>query len=131
MVEPILIIGGGIGGLTAALALLRQGLPVQVYEQARSVGDVGAGLSLGSTSTRGLSSLGLLDSLKETADHSRCLRRIEMSRWAPDRNVTTGQVRGAGGRGALPSRRARPLPSTPPLKLRLCFPSAPVGARGT
>jgi salicylate hydroxylase len=40
------VIGGGIGGLTAALALLRQGADVQVFEQARVLGEVGAGLTL-------------------------------------------------------------------------------------
>jgi salicylate hydroxylase len=41
-----IVIGGGIGGLTAALALLRQGIDVQVFEQARQLGEVGAGLTL-------------------------------------------------------------------------------------
>jgi salicylate hydroxylase len=40
------IIGAGIGGLAAALALLREGADVQVYEQASVLGEVGAGLTL-------------------------------------------------------------------------------------
>ncbi len=67
-VAPILIIGGGIAGLTAALALLRRGMPVSVYEQAASVGDVGAGISLGATATRGLVALGLQAALNREAD---------------------------------------------------------------
>ncbi len=40
------VIGGGIGGLAAALALLREGADVHVYEQSAAFGEVGAGLTL-------------------------------------------------------------------------------------
>ena len=40
----IAIVGGGIGGLFAANALLAQGLQVSVYEQAPALGEVGAGV---------------------------------------------------------------------------------------
>lgn len=40
----VAIIGGGIGGLTAALVLRRAGFAVKVYEQARGLVEVGAGL---------------------------------------------------------------------------------------
>jgi len=65
---PALIIGGGIAGLTTALALLRRGIPVAVYEQAGAVGDVGAGISLGPTASRGLYALGLRAALERDAD---------------------------------------------------------------
>src|SRR5438128_1383474 len=42
----ILIIGAGIGGLTAALALLRDGHEVEVYEQAPALGELGAGVQI-------------------------------------------------------------------------------------
>jgi 2-polyprenyl-6-methoxyphenol hydroxylase-like FAD-dependent oxidoreductase len=42
----IAVIGGGIGGLAAALALGRAGFDVGVYEQAREVREVGAGIQL-------------------------------------------------------------------------------------
>ncbi|MDM0032037.1 FAD-dependent monooxygenase [Variovorax sp. J22P271] len=57
--KPILIAGGGIGGLTAALALLRQGREVLVFEQAAQLGEVGAGLQLSANATRALHLLGL------------------------------------------------------------------------
>ncbi len=41
-----IVIGGGIGGLAAALALLRAGADAQVFEQAPVLGEVGAGLTL-------------------------------------------------------------------------------------
>ena len=45
--RPILVAGGGIGGLAAALALGRKGHDVRLLEQADEFGEVGAGLQLG------------------------------------------------------------------------------------
>src|SRR6202012_5752632 len=44
---PVLIVGGGIGGLAAALALARKGIPSQVIEQAPEFKEIGAGIQLG------------------------------------------------------------------------------------
>src|SRR5215831_9626227 len=55
----ILIAGGGIGGLTAALALLRRGFDVDVYEQAPELKEVGAGVQISANGTRTLHALGL------------------------------------------------------------------------
>lgn len=55
----IAIVGGGIGGLTAALALRRAGFRATVYEQAPRLAEVGAGLSLSPTAAHGLNYLGL------------------------------------------------------------------------
>jgi salicylate hydroxylase len=55
----VAVLGGGIGGLTAALALWRRGLNVQVYEQAHEFVEVGAGVSLGPNALRLLDRLGL------------------------------------------------------------------------
>ncbi len=60
----VLIAGAGIGGLTAALALLRSGIDVEVYEQARELREVGAGVQLAANGTRVLYALGLGDELK-------------------------------------------------------------------
>jgi salicylate hydroxylase len=57
--RPAAIIGAGLGGLTAALALQRAGWPVRVYEQAEVLGEVGAGISISPGSGRALASLGL------------------------------------------------------------------------
>ena len=42
----VALIGGGIGGTAAALSLLHAGLDVQVYEQARELREVGAGIQI-------------------------------------------------------------------------------------
>lgn len=60
----ILITGAGIGGLTAALSLLRRGFPVQVFEQAPILGEVGAGLQIASDGSRVLIALGLQDAME-------------------------------------------------------------------
>ncbi|MYT74083.1 NAD(P)-binding protein [Streptomyces sp. SID8367] len=57
----MLIVGGGIGGLGAALALSRQGLAVRLLERAPAFGEVGAGLQLAPNCTRILDDYGLLD----------------------------------------------------------------------
>jgi salicylate hydroxylase len=55
----IAVIGGGIGGLTAALALLRRGIDVDVYEQSTELKEVGAGIHISANGTRVLDALGL------------------------------------------------------------------------
>jgi len=60
----ILIAGAGIGGLTAALALLRNGIDVELYEQAAELKEVGAGVQLAANGTRVLHALGVGEELK-------------------------------------------------------------------
>jgi salicylate hydroxylase len=55
----IAVVGGGIGGLTAALALIQRGIEVDVYEQAPELKELGAGVQISSNGTRVLSALGL------------------------------------------------------------------------
>jgi salicylate hydroxylase len=60
MAQPrIVIVGGGIGGLFAANALIAHGLLVSVYEQAPALGEIGAGVFLTPNSVRHLQRLGL------------------------------------------------------------------------
>lgn len=59
----ILIAGGGIGGLTTALALLREGYAVEIFEGARSWGNVGAGVTLAPNAMLGFAHLGICDAI--------------------------------------------------------------------
>ena len=56
---PVLVVGGGIGGLATALALSRKGIPVQVLEQAPEFKEIGAGIQLGPNVFRMFELLGL------------------------------------------------------------------------
>ena len=57
--EPFLVVGGGIGGLAAALALVRQGYRVKVLEQAAEIGEIGAGIQLGPNAFHAFDALGV------------------------------------------------------------------------
>ncbi|OGA26075.1 MAG: monooxygenase [Betaproteobacteria bacterium RIFCSPLOWO2_02_FULL_67_26] len=63
----VLIAGGGIGGLAAALALLKRGIDVEVYEQASELREVGAGVQLSANAIRVLHELGVHDALRALA----------------------------------------------------------------
>lgn len=62
-----LVVGGGIAGLGAGLALARAGAKVTVVEQAPELAEVGAGLQLGPNATRLLDSWGLLERVRVNA----------------------------------------------------------------
>ena len=64
---PILIIGGGIGGLTLALALGQQNIPCLLLEQRETFSEIGAGLQLSPNAVRRLDELGLMTQLKIAA----------------------------------------------------------------
>ncbi|MGC2199785.1 MAG: FAD-dependent monooxygenase [Stellaceae bacterium] len=63
MTLRIAVIGGGIGGLTAAVALRQAGFEVDVYEQAPELTEVGGGINMAPNATRVLRRLGLAEGL--------------------------------------------------------------------
>ena len=65
--KEILIAGGGIGGLAAALALARKGRKVRVLEKAAEFGEIGYGIQMGPNVARMLERLGVLESLEPTS----------------------------------------------------------------
>jgi 2-polyprenyl-6-methoxyphenol hydroxylase-like FAD-dependent oxidoreductase len=87
----VIIIGAGIGGLAAALALQRAGVHVRLYEQSPTLGEVGAGLSISPNGALGLKSLGVFDEFRDVA-------------FAPDEQVVrhykTARVLATVSRGA-------------------------------
>jgi salicylate hydroxylase len=60
----VIVVGGGIGGLSAAFALARKGRSVRVLERSAEFGEVGAGIQVAPNCTRILNSYGLLDEAK-------------------------------------------------------------------
>jgi salicylate hydroxylase len=85
----VAIIGGGIGGLTAARALCQRGIEVALYESAPELREIGAGVALGPNAMKVLRSLGLEDDVRAIAG------RWE---WALTRNGKTGRVISRTGR---------------------------------
>ncbi|MCM8735827.1 3-hydroxybenzoate 6-monooxygenase [Azospirillum sp. A1-3] len=64
---PVLVAGGGIGGLAAALALVRRSFKVQVFEQAPEIGEIGAGIQLGPNAFHAFDALGVGDKARSRA----------------------------------------------------------------
>ncbi len=65
----VFVVGAGIGGLAAALALLRAGQRVRLYEQVAELGEVGAGLSITPNAGKALIAIGLGPELERIGSH--------------------------------------------------------------
>jgi len=85
----VAIIGGGIGGLTAANALSRSGIETAVYEAAAELKEIGAGVALHANAMRVLRAIGVEDGVREVAGRSQ---------WQVMRNWKTGRVIGKTSR---------------------------------
>ncbi len=91
--KNVAVIGAGIGGLAAALAMAQRGAKVQVFEQAETLGEVGAGLQISANGIAVLQALGLdpiaknsgnMPSVVELCDHKsgRVITRLPQNRQA-------------------------------------------------
>ena len=89
----VVIVGGGIGGLFAANALIAHGLHVTVHEQASALGEIGAGVFV-------------------TPNAVRHLERVGLARPSSDGARASGRVRTTSGTTGRRSRRSRS--PTPP-----------------
>lgn len=63
----VLIIGAGLGGLTAGIALAQRGFEVELFEQAARLQEVGAGLTVSHSAQRAFASIGVLDDVLQRA----------------------------------------------------------------
>ena len=63
----VAIIGGGIGGIAAALAFHQRGIEAQVYEQSAELKEIGAGLNLSPNAMKALRTLGLENEILDVA----------------------------------------------------------------
>jgi salicylate hydroxylase len=82
--NSIAVIGGGIGGLAAALSLLRAGFDVHVYEQAGAMREVGAGIQISPNASRILNRLGIAD---ESATRGVKPLTLHQRRWDDGRTL--------------------------------------------
>lgn len=86
------MIGGGIGGLAAALVLSRAGQQLELFEKASAFTEIGAGIQLGPNVTRILQGWGLTDALRAYAFAPDCLQV---------RSATSGQILGELALGSM------------------------------
>jgi salicylate hydroxylase len=70
---PVVVAGGGIGGLAAALALVRRGFEVVVLEQAPEIGEIGAGIQLGPNAFSAFDALGVGEAARRRAVYTDCM----------------------------------------------------------
>ncbi|MFO7854518.1 MAG: FAD-dependent monooxygenase [Paracoccaceae bacterium] len=113
----IVVVGAGIGGLAASLALAREGHAVSVVERARALGEVGAGLQLSPNAMRAVDALGIGAMVREFASRTEAVElrlaglgarvhRLELgaaaeARWgAPYLHVHRADLHGGLRRGA-------------------------------
>ena len=111
----VVLAGGGVGGMTAALALLQRGVQVTVLEQARELTEVGAGIQISPNGNRALDHLGVFEALRARSCDP---VRKEFRLWNTGRPVADVRPRPDGG-GAV----RLPLPHGVP-------PRPAQGARG-
>jgi len=88
--RPILIVGGGLGGLTAALAVARHGQAVRVLEGAPSFGAIGYGIQFGPNVFHVLDRIGVGDAVLEKADSPPAVLMIDALNGKEVTRVPTG-----------------------------------------
>ena len=103
----VAVVGGGIGGLTLAIALEQRGVPVTVFEQAPEFREIGAGVALSANATRHLRRLGLGDALDDVSVEPSAL---VVRRW-DDGAVIASHPMGARGVRRAVLRRAPRRPA--------------------
>ncbi len=95
--DPVVIAGGGIGGLTAALALAKQGIASRILERRPQFSEAGAGIQLGPNASRLLQALGVAGALQPSLAlpealtvhdgvSGRDLTRLPLGHWIAERH---------------------------------------------
>jgi 3-hydroxybenzoate 6-monooxygenase len=89
---PVLVAGGGIGGLAAALALVRQGFAVTVLEQSPEIGEIGAGIQLGPNAFHAFDALGVGDKARSRSVFTDCMVMHDAIDEAQVGRIPTGEA---------------------------------------
>ncbi|MDM0036082.1 3-hydroxybenzoate 6-monooxygenase [Variovorax sp. J22P271] len=88
----VLLVGGGIGGMAAALALARLGLGVDLLEQSAAIGEIGAGLQLGPNAFAALDALGVGEAVRRSAVFSERLVMMDAVDCSEVASVPVGEA---------------------------------------
>jgi salicylate hydroxylase len=105
-VRKIIIVGAGIGGLAAALALQRRGFRVVVYERAQEIREIGAGLIVTSNARRALHNLGVDKALEAASSCAPVHHLCNYATGAIERAVRNEQILREYGMATLQVHRA-------------------------
>ena len=90
--RPIIVAGGGIGGMAAALALSRQGFAVKVLEQASQIGEIGAGIQLGPNAFSAFDALGVGEQARSLAVYTERLVLMDAVDESEIASVSVGEA---------------------------------------
>jgi 2-polyprenyl-6-methoxyphenol hydroxylase-like FAD-dependent oxidoreductase len=90
--SPVLVVGGGIGGLAAALALAREGCHVKVLEQATTIAEIGAGVQFGPNAFAAFDSLGLGERTRSHAVYTDHMMMIDAVDGKPVADIPVGDA---------------------------------------
>src|ERR1700754_5082351 len=88
----LILVGGGIGGMSAALALARLGASVDVLEQSATIGEIGAGLQLGPNAFAALDALGVGENVRRAAVFVDALTMLDAIDCSVVASVPTGDA---------------------------------------
>jgi 2-polyprenyl-6-methoxyphenol hydroxylase-like FAD-dependent oxidoreductase len=94
----VVIIGGGIGGLTAAVAMWQRNIEIEIYEQSAQIGEIGAGVALSPNAIKAYRALGLeapIAAIGFESDHQLVRNwdngNIISKVWVPPNVITNGR----------------------------------------
>src|SRR2546423_5292915 len=93
----VIIVGGGIGGLTTALMLHARGMDCEIYEQSDAIRELGVGINTLPHAIKELAELGLLDRLDAAG-----VRTLEVFYYQPFGPGDLGELRGPPARSEVP-----------------------------
>ena len=89
--RPVLVAGGGIGGLAAALALVREGYRVKVIEQSAQISEIGAGIQLSPNAFAACDSLGVGEHLRAKAVYTEEMVMFDAMDAQPIASISLGK----------------------------------------
>lgn len=98
----VVVVGGGIGGCTAAIALHRAGADVTVYEQAAELKEIGAGINVQAVAIAALADLGISPELLNDPEHADGIRTSKVQYYTSDGLLISEEMTGTAAGSSHP-----------------------------